>query len=258
MTEDVVTLPADVPMPLLGLGTWQLRGRSAYRAALWALEVGYRHFDTATMYRNEAELGRALRDSGLARDQVFITTKLPPNEAGNEQHTIERSLKALGTDYVDLWLVHWPPRQDGLATWRAFADVAQQGLARAIGVSNYTPQQIDELIEASGVIPAVNQISWSPFIFDRARLEHSRDRGVVLEGYSPFKTSRLNHPLLSELGARHNRTPAQIILRWHLEHEVPVIPKSASKERIAANFDVFNFSLEDHEIEALDDLSNHT
>jgi 2,5-diketo-D-gluconate reductase A len=245
-------------MPLLGLGTWQLRGRSAHRAALWALEVGYRHFDTATMYRNEAELGRALRDSGLARDHVFITTKLPPNEAGNEQHTIERSLKALGTDYVDLWLVHWPPRQDGLATWRAFADVAQQGLALAIGVSNYTPQQIDELIEASGVIPAVNQISWSPFIFDRARLEHSRDRGVVLEGYSPFKTSRLNHPLLSELGARHNKTPAQIILRWHLEHEVPVIPKSARKERIAANFDVFDFSLEDHEIKALDDLSNHT
>jgi 2,5-diketo-D-gluconate reductase A len=128
-------------MPLLGLGTWQLRGRSAYRAVLWALEVGYRHFDTATMYRNEAELGRALRDSGIARDHVFITTKLSPNEAGNEQHTIERSLKALGVDYVDLWLVHWPPRQNALATWRAFADVAQQGLARAIGVSNYTPSR---------------------------------------------------------------------------------------------------------------------
>lgn len=255
MDEHLVTITGDARMPVLGLGTWQLRGRSAYRSLLWALDAGYRHFDTATVYGNEIELGNALRDSHVGRGDVFITTKLPPGEVGNEQRTLERSLEALGTDHVDLWLVHWPPNRDGVAMWKAFAELAQGGLTRAIGVSNYSPQQIDELIDATGVVPAVNQIKWSPFIFDRARLEHSRDRGIVLEGYSPFKTAQLNHPLLSELGARHNKTPAQIIVRWHIEHETPVIPKSARKERIAANFDVFDFSLQEHEIAALDGLS---
>ena len=255
MDERTVELQGGVRMPLVGLGTWQLRGSQAYSASRAALEIGYRHFDTATVYGNEAELGAALRDSGVPHGDVFITTKLPPNRAGDERRTLERSLEALGTEQVDLWLVHWPPNGAGVAIWEGFAKLAQEGLARAIGVSNYSPRQVDELIEKTGVTPAVNQIRWSPFIFDRTRLVHSRDRGVVLEGYSPFKAARLDHPLLKELGRRHGKTPAQIILRWHVDHRVVVIPKSSRRERLASNFDVFDFSLDSDEMAALDGLS---
>jgi 2,5-diketo-D-gluconate reductase A len=255
LDEPVATLPTGKAMPLFGLGTWALRGNGAYEALLWAFESGYRHFDTATMYRNEAELGRALRDSPVARADVFITTKLPPHEAGNERRTLERSLSALGVDHVDLWLVHWPPNGAGVDTWTEFARLAEEGLAGAIGVSNYSPGQIDELIDKTGVVPAVNQIRWSPFIFDGERLEHSRSRGVVLEGYSPFRSANLAHPLLAELGGRYGKTPAQIILRWHLDHGVAVIPKSARRERIESNIDVFDFSLTSEEVAAVDRLS---
>lgn len=245
-------------MPLLGFGTWQLRGRRAHRAVSWALEAGYRHFDTATIYANEAQVGSALQDSPVARDEVFITTKLPPREAGRERRTLERSLEALRTDRVDLWLIHWPPNGVGTNIWRAFAQAHEEGLAQAIGVSNYSPRQIDELIERTGVVPSVNQIRWSPFIFDRARLDHSRARGVVLEGYSPFKAANLNHPLLRELGERNDKTPAQIILRWHLAHGVVAIPKSSHKDRIRSNIDIFDFSLRPEEIATLDKLGDRS
>ena len=242
-------------MPLVGLGTWQLRGRSAYNSVSWALEAGYRHFDTATVYGNEAELGSALRDSMLPRNEVFITTKLPPRSAGNERRTLEHSLQALHTDHVDLWLIHWPPNGAGVAVWKAFAHAHEEGLARAIGVSNYRPSQIDELIDATGVIPSVNQIRWSPFIFDRDRLEHGRARGVILEGYSPFKAANLRHPLLGKLAERYGKTPAQIIVRWHVDHGVVAIPKSRRRDRIESNIDVFDFSLRADEITDLDGLA---
>ena len=243
-------------MPLVGLGTWQLRGRRAHGALLAALEIGYRHIDTATMYGNEKELGVALRESALARNEVFVTTKLPPSAAGNERRTLEASLEALDTDYIDLWLVHWPPGGAGVDTWRAFVELAEEGLARAIGVSNYSTTQIDELTEATGVTPSVNQVKWSPFLFDSALLQQCRERGVVLEGYSPFRAGSLDHALLVELGKRYAKTAAQIIVRWHIEHRVVVIPKSSHRERLAANFDVFDFSLEPDEITALDGLSS--
>jgi 2,5-diketo-D-gluconate reductase A len=255
MEERTVTLQGDVVMPLLGLGTWQLRGRSAYNAVSWALEAGYRHFDTATAYRNESEIGSALVDNTVPREEVFITTKLPPRQAGNEERTLERSLEALRTDYVDLWLIHWPPNGTGVDVWEAFAQAHRSGFARAIGVSNYSPRQIDELIDATGVVPSVNQIKWSPFIFDSERLDHSRARGVVLEGYSPFKAANLNHPLLGELASRYRKSPAQIIIRWHVDHGIVAIPKSARKERIESNFDVFDFSLQEEEIAQLDALA---
>ena len=242
-------------MPLVGLGTWQLRGREGYRAVRHALEVGYRHIDTASMYRNEAEIGRALRDSGVPRSEVFITTKLWPSDAGRERRAIAKSLNALETEYVDLWLVHWPPRRGaGVSVWKEFVAVHGEGSARAIGVSNFSAGQIDELTEATGVTPAVNQIEWSPRLYDRHVEVALRERGVVLEGYSPFKTSRLNDPVLAEIGSRHDVTPTQVVLRWHIDHGFVVIPKSAKPDRIASNFDVFGFSLDADELARIDAL----
>ena len=252
-----VTLSGEVAMPMVGFGTWQLRGRRAVEAVGYALEVGYRHFDTATVYGNEAELGRVLRDSGLPRQEVFLTTKLPPGNAGRERATLAASLRALGTDYVDLWLVHWPPGGGArLETWRELLGVRDEGLARAVGVSNYSTKQLDELIEATGQAPAVNQIPWSPSQHDPRVLADHRARGVVLEGYSSLKGTNLRDPVLTEIAARHQVTPAQVVLRWHLEHGIPIIPKSATPERIASNIDLFGFSLDDEEVARIDALSN--
>ncbi len=253
-SKATVSLAQGGAIPLLGFGTWQMHGDEAYDAVRAALDVGYRHIDTATMYRNEAEVGRALRESGVPREDVFLTTKLPPERAGSERQTIEEGLSGLGVDAVDLWLIHWPPNGAGVDTWRAMLALREEGLARAVGVSNYSPEEIDELIDATGEAPAVNQIKWSPFLFDRARLEHSRERGVVLEGYSPFRSADMDDPVLAEIGRKHGRTPAQIILRWHLQHEIVVIPKSARRERIEANFDVDGFALDDDEIARIDAL----
>ena len=243
-------------MPLVGLGTWQMTGARCQAAVRAALEVGYRHIDTATMYRNEGEVGRAVRDSGIPREQLFITTKLPPGAAGRERRTLEGSLRALGMDHVDLWLVHWPPRGGALvSTWKELLAVRNQRLARAVGVSNYSIALLDELIAATGVAPQVNQIPWAPALYDAAVAAEHRRRGVVLEGYSPFKNSNLRHPVLVEIAARHGVTPAQVVVRWHIDHGVVVIPKSATPERIAANFDVFGFSLTDEELGRIDGLS---
>jgi diketogulonate reductase-like aldo/keto reductase len=243
-------------MPLLGLGTWQMRGSQCRRAVQCALEVGYRHLDTATMYRNEGDIGKAIRESGVAREELFITTKLVPSDAGRERRTIEGSLRALGTDYVDLWLIHWPPSgRAGPQAWKEFLALRGEGKTRAVGVSNYRITQIDELTRTSGETPQVNQIRWGPSLYDADEVAEHRRRGVVVEGYSPFKTTDLGHPVLTEIADRHGVTPAQVVVRWHIDHEVVVIPKSASPERIAANFDVFGFSLDETELRRIDALS---
>jgi 2,5-diketo-D-gluconate reductase A len=251
-----VTLPGEVAMPLVGFGTWQLRGRRAYDAVRYALDVGYRHFDTATMYGNEADVGRALRDSGLDRGEIFVTTKLPARGAGRERETILASLRALDTDYVDLWLVHWPPGGSARpGTWQQLLTIRGEGMARAVGVSNYSVGQLDELIDATGEPPAVNQIPWSPSRHDPRALAGNRDRGVVVEGYSPLKGANLRDPVLAEIASRHGVTPAQVVLRWHLEHGIVVIPKSGNRDRIAANFDLSGFRLSGDEVVRIDGLS---
>ena len=243
--QPTVPLAGGGVLPLVGLGTWQMSGSQCYRAVRYALEVGYRHIDTAKMYRNERDVGRAVSDSGLGRQEVFVTTKLPPGDAGSERKTLEGSLRALGMDYVDLWLVHWPPAGGaGSQVWERFLALRDEGMARAVGVSNYSTIQLDELVGATGEGPQVNQIRWGPALYEPDVLEGHRRRGVVLEGYSPFKTTDLSHPVLAEVAARHGVTPAQVVVRWHIDHGVVVIPKSATAERIAANFDVFGFALD--------------
>lgn len=243
-------------IPPVGLGTWRLRGRAARESVRVALDAGYRHVDTATMYENEAEVGRAVRDSGVERAEVFVTTKLRPEDAGREQQVIEASLRALDTDYVDLWLIHWPP--DGGArpdVWERFLEVEAKGLARAVGVSNYSVAEVDELIAATGRAPAVNQVRWGPPLHDPAVLAAHTERGVVLEGYSPFRTTDLGHPVLAEVAAAHGVTPAQVVVRWHVEHGIVCIPRSERPERIRSNFDVFGFTLTPAEVARIDALS---
>ncbi|MER6592115.1 aldo/keto reductase [Micromonospora purpureochromogenes] len=256
LNQPTALLPGDVRMPLLGFGTWQASGQAGYDAVLAALDAGYRHIDTATMYGNEEEVGRAIKESGLRREDIFITTKLPPDRVGRERETIEASLRALDTDHVDLWLIHWPPSSPAasIPVWRELLAARDENLTRAVGVSNYSTALIDELIQATEENPAVNQIRWSPSLYDRQRHVEHRDRGVVLEGYSPFKTSDLSDPVLTRIAAAHDVSPAQVVLRWHIDHEIVVIPKSVTPERIRANADVFDFSLTAEEIRDIDAL----
>ena len=256
MTEiPVVDLGGGVAIPMVGFGTWQMRGQLAYEAIRHALQAGYRHIDTATMYRNEDQVGRAIADSGLGRADVFVTTKLQPGNAGRARATMAESLKALRTDYVDLWLVHWPPRGRNLVPlWRDFLAARGEGLARAVGVSNYGLREIDDLIDATGERPAVNQISWSPSRYDAALLAAHAERGVAVEGYSPLNGTRLRDRTLAEIAAKYGVTTAQVVLRWHLEIGVIVIPKSARPERIEQNLDLFSFSLTPEEVARLNRL----
>ncbi len=251
-----VTLAGEVTMPIVGFGTWQLKGRSAYQSVRAALDAGYRHIDTATMYANEEEVGRAVKDSGLDRQDIFITTKLPPNAAGRERETIAASLRALDTDYVDLWLIHWPPAgRAAPPMWLEFLEARSRGQARAVGVSNYRTDQVDELIRATGQAPSVNQIPWSPSQHDNRRLADASDRGVVVEGYSPLKGTRLTDPVLTGIARAHDVTAAQVVLRWHVEHGIPVIPKSSHPDRIKQNLDLFGFSLDPDEVARIDEMS---
>jgi diketogulonate reductase-like aldo/keto reductase len=256
MTEiPVVDLGRGVAMPMVGFGTWQMQGQQAQVAVRHALQAGYRHLDTATIYRNEAEVGRAIAGSGLDRSDIFVTTKLPPGNAGRARATIAESLRALGTSYVDLWLVHWPPRRGASPRlWQEFLAIRDEGLCRAVGVSNYSVAEIDELIAATGERPAVNQIPWSPSQYDPALLAAHAERQVAVEGYSSLKNTRLRNPVLAEIAAAYGVTPAQVVLRWHLELGIIVIPKSARPERIESNLDLFSFSLTADDMARLNQL----
>ena len=253
--HETVTLTAG-EMPLLGFGTWQITGPDAVTATTAALESGYRHLDTATVYRNEAEVGRALAESGVPREDVFVTTKCPPERLGRERETLERSLEALRTDHLDLWLIHWTSdsADERRALWEGFVKAREDGLVRDIGVSNYSPAQADELVEATGVKPSVNQIKWSPLLFDAGLAREHADRGIVLEGYSALRGGTLTDPTITGVAERLGRTPAQVIVRWHLQLGFVAIPKSTKPERSAANADVAGFELSDDDLAALDGL----
>jgi len=253
--DDAVTLSQGARMPLLGFGTWQIKGGDAVRATAAALEAGYRHLDTATVYGNEKEVGRALADSGVARDDVFLTTKFPPNRVGRELETLRASLEMLQTDHLDLWLIHWPG--EGSANediWRTFVEAREAGLTREIGVSNFDAELLDAVTAAGGVAPAVNQIEWSPLLYDAEVLAAHRERGVALEGYSALRGGTLDHPAIVAIAEQHGRTPAQVIIRWHLQHQVVVIPKSVQADRIRSNADVGGFVLSDEDLATLDSL----
>jgi 2,5-diketo-D-gluconate reductase A len=248
-------LPGGGSMPLLGFGTWQITGPQCYDAVRTALDVGYRHLDTATVYRNEEEVGRALADSGVPRDEVFVTTKCPPN-ARDPRATLDASLAKLGVEAVDLWLVHWTEgggvHED---LWQVFLEAHDAGRVRDVGVSNYSLDQLDRLVDATGRQPAVNQIEWAPTLYDDEVARGHEQRGIVLEGYSALKNTDLDDPVLREVADAHGVTPVQVLLRWHLDHGFVAIPKSATPERIASNFAVGGFSLGEEELARIDGLA---
>ncbi len=252
LPTESVTLPSGATMPLLGFGTWQIKGDQATESAATALEAGYRHLDTATVYGNEAEVGRALAEAGVARDDVFVTTKCPPSKPGLD--TLRESLDLLGTDHVDLWLIHWPGDNGDVDLWKEFVSAQEQGLARDIGVSNFDAEMIDRFTSETGTTPAVNQIEWSPLLFDASVVEAHASRGVALEGYSALRGGTLDNAVIGEVADRLGRTPAQVIIRWHLQHGTIVIPKSVNADRIRSNADVGGFELSDDDMRAIDAL----
>src|SRR5205085_6929662 len=222
-------------LPLLGLGVWQVRrGREAEDSVRWALELGYRHIDTAQAYGNEESVGKALRDSGVPREEVFVATKFYPGSRDPEAEA-EQSLQRLGLAQVDLHLIHWPQGGPTWA-WPGMERAHERGYARSIGVSNFDVGELDAVLAEATVPPAVNQVQFSPFKHRQALLEACRARDVVLEAYSPLTTGRnLQDRRLAEIAARNGHTPAQVLLRWAVQRGIPVIPKSTKRERIAEN-----------------------
>ena len=256
MTDQTATTTTGdgLAMPLLGLGVWQAaEGAQTTRAVGWALEAGYRHVDTAQAYGNERSVGEALRASSMPREQVFLTTKFRPGRRDPERE-LQASLQRLGVDQVDLYLVHWP--QGGpTRAWAGMERAARNGLAKAIGVSNYAADDLDAVMAGADIAPAVNQVQFSPFQFRRALLEACRRHGIILEAYSPLTHGRnLAHPTVTGIAARLRRTPAQVMLRWAVQRGIPVIPKSVRRDRIAENAKVFDFTLGDDDLAALDAL----
>jgi diketogulonate reductase-like aldo/keto reductase len=241
-------------MPVLGLGVWQIPdGAACVNAVRWALDLGYRHIDTAQAYENEASVGRALREAGVPRDEVFITTKFDPRRADPVAEA-EQSLRRLGVDQVDLYLVHWPQGAP-VAAWPGMERSRERGLTRSIGVSNFSAADLAAVTAAGTIPPVVDQVQFSPFSYRRALLEACRQRSVLVEAYSSLGTGRhLDDGTVQRIAQRVGRTPAQVLLRWCLQRDVVVIPKSVHQERIRENAQIFDFTLASRDMAELDAL----
>ena len=241
-------------IPVLGLGVWQVPdGAECERAVRWALETGYRHIDTAQAYGNEASVGRALRDSGIPREEVFITTKFYPARR-DPAAEIEGSLRRLGVHQVDLYIIHWP-RKGATWAWPGMEAARERGHARSIGVSNFSVQELEQVIAVASTPPAINQVQFSPFEYRRSLLEACKARDVAVEAYSPLGTGRhLSDRTVDRVAEGVGRTPAQVLLRWCLQRGTIVLPKSTHRERIDQNAQVFDFSLSDGDMATLDAL----
>jgi diketogulonate reductase-like aldo/keto reductase len=241
-------------LPMLGLGVWQVPdGPECVNAVRWALELGYRHVDTAQAYGNEESVGQAIRESGVPREELFITTKFYPRNE-DPAAAIEQSLRRLGVDQVDLYIIHWP---EGGPTWAwpGMQRARELGHARSIGVSNFSVAELDAVLAEATTPPVVDQVQFSPFEYRRALLEAARERGIALEGYSSLGTGRhLRDAAVARIAQRLGRTPAQVLLRWSVQHGVPVLPKSTHRERIEENAQIFDFGLSDDDMAELDGL----
>ena len=249
-----MSLSNGVDMPLLGLGVWRIPdGGQTESAVAWALEAGYRHVDTAQLYGNESAVGRAIRASGVDRTEVFVTTKQEPRSKDPDR-ALDESLGRLGMEHVDLFLVHWPTPA-ALEQWAAVEGAYDQGLARAIGVSNWGSSELDDMVVRSRIRPHVDQVQFSPFQFRRALLEHCHGLQITLEAYSPLTRGQsLANPTIVRVAREHGRTPAQVMLRWAIERDVAVIPKSTRQARIIENAEIFDFQLAPDALATLDAL----
>jgi diketogulonate reductase-like aldo/keto reductase len=252
--QRVRALADGATIPTLGLGVWQVPdGPECENAVRWALELGYRHIDTAQAYGNEASVGRALRDSGVPREEVFLTTKFYPGHSDPAAEA-ERSLRRLGVDQLDLYIIHWPQKGPTWA-WPGMEEARRRGHARSIGVSNFSVGELEQVSAVASIQPVVDQVQFSPFEYRRALLAACTERQIALEAYSPLGTGRhLSDPTVAGIAERVGRTPAQVLLRWCLQRGTIVIPKSTHRERIAENCAIYDFALSDADMAALDAL----
>ncbi|KAA3664694.1 MAG: aldo/keto reductase [Chloroflexi bacterium] len=256
--QDKVALHNGVLMPLLGLGVFQSEdGTEVEQAIRWAFDVGYRSIDTATFYRNESGVGKAVRESGLPRSEVFVTTKVWNSDQGYDQtlRAFDISMKKLGLDYLDLYLIHWPVNGKYKDTWRAFETIYQTGRVKAIGVSNFLVPHLDDLLQSVNIAPMVNQIEFHPYLQTPDLVAYCRTHHIVVEAWSPIMRGQvLQVPELIQLGEKYNKSAVQVTLRWMLQLGIVTIPKSVKKERIQANAELFDFSLTDAEMEGINEL----
>ncbi len=243
-------------MPVLGLGVWSMaEGAETEQAVLWALEAGYRLIDTAKIYGNEASVGHAVKKSGVAREEIFVTTKLWPSDFLRVRSAFQTSLDKLGLAYIDLYLIHWPVPLIKNRIWREFEKIYAAGLVRSIGVSNYSINQLETLAGAADISPAVNQVLFHPFSYKKELLDYCKSKNIALEAYSPLARGRkLNDPAIADIAGKYGKTPAQIMIRWSLQHGLIPIPKSSNKKRIFENAMVFDFEIENDDLEILDKL----
>jgi diketogulonate reductase-like aldo/keto reductase len=249
-------------MPWVGLGVFQTKeGPEVENAVRWALDIGYRHIDTASFYENETGVGKAIAESGVDREDIFLTTKVWNTEQGYEETlaAFDRSRSKLRTDIVDLYLVHWPIQQSFKETWKALEKLYAEGKVRAIGVSNFLIHHLQDLMSDFDVVPAVNQIEWHPFVRQKVLHDFCVDHGIQLEAWSPLTRGKmLDNQVIDEIAEAQGKTPAQVLIRWDLQHEVVTIPKSVHRERIKENSEVFDFALSSDEMARLDGLDSDT
>ncbi len=255
-------------IPVIGLGTYQLKDGDVINSVKWALGAGYRLIDTAMTYRNEEGVGKGIKESGIPREEIFVTTKLWNTDQGYEStlQAIDTSLAKLGLQYVDLYLVHWPTADDEgqksinkrEETWKAMEEIYKSGKAKAIGVSNYTIIHLEEMKKYVTIMPAVNQVEFHPFLYQEELLNYCKQNNIALEAYRPLtKGRRLNDKTIELIAKKYNKTDAQILLRWSIQHGCITIPKSAHKERIEENIQVFDFELSENNMKALDALNKN-
>ena len=258
--KDIV-LNNGVEIPRIGLGTYQLRGNNIESAIMTALEAGYRHFDTATLYRNEGELGKILMNSGINREDLFITTKVYNDDQGYESthRAIDKSLELLQTDFVDLYLIHWPVTDLRHETWEAMIEIYDQRKARSIGVSNYTEEHLDELMKKSPITPVVNQVEMTPFLYQKSLAEKCDSYDIKIQAYSPLARARfMENETIQSIANSYGVTPAQVLIRWSVEKGFIPLPRSSNENRIKENINVYNFELTNNDMLELDNLSDNT
>jgi methylglyoxal/glyoxal reductase len=259
--ESRAKLNNGIEIPYIGLGVYQSPpGETTRRAVRYALKIGYRHIDTAQLYGNETDVGRAVQESGIRREEIFITTKVWNSYQGYDStlQACEGSLRRLGLSYVDLYLIHWPVQGLSDDTWKAMIKLSQQGKAHAIGVSNYSISQLRDLLHNSDIVPAVNQVEFHPFLYQQELLQYCKINRIQLEAYSPLtRAKRLNHQNIIDVAKKYEKTPAQVLIRWILQHDIIVIPKSIHEERIHENSQVFSFRLEPEDMKLLDSLNEN-
>ncbi len=250
-----IRLNSGVAIPMLGLGTWRAEGKECTQAILWAFEAGYRHIDTAAYYGNEEAVGKAIQDSGLDREEIFVTTKVWNDDHGydNTIKACNNSLKRLNLDYIDLYLIHWPVSGRRIETWKALEKLLNDGKARTIGVSNFMTSHLEELLPNVEILPAINQIEFNPYQYQKGLHQYCLMKYIQLEAFAPIVRARkFDDPKLLELCKIYDKKPAQILLRWAIQHDIIVIPKSVHKDRIIENSMIFDFEISDDDMTILD------